>query len=110
VKQTLALRDPVATKRAAALNAIIDQVTTDAVDQVLQNLPALITGALGGAPQREYLSPREAAEFAGLSVPTLYLWRTRGEGPPFSKLARRVLYRRTDLIAWLDARRRRGSK
>lgn len=47
-----------------------------------------------------------AADYLGLSPATLETLRTRGGGPPFSKLGRRVVYAREDLDAWLIHRKR----
>ncbi len=52
------------------------------------------------------LSTPLAAEYVGLSPATLETMRIRGGGPPFSKLGRRVVYRREDLDEWLTERRR----
>ncbi|HEX4961394.1 MAG TPA: helix-turn-helix domain-containing protein [Thermoanaerobaculia bacterium] len=48
----------------------------------------------------------QAAEYLGLSPATLETLRSRGGGPAFVKLGRRVVYRREDLEAWLVAQRR----
>jgi hypothetical protein len=50
-----------------------------------------------------------AADYLGLSPATLETLRIRGGGPPFSKLGRRVVYRREDLDAWLALRRRKST-
>ena len=55
------------------------------------------------------LSTRDAAEYLGLSPKTLETNRTRGGGPPFVKLGRRVVYRRGDLDAWLAERVRQST-
>jgi excisionase family DNA binding protein len=55
------------------------------------------------------VSTPEAAAYLGLSPATLETLRTRGGGPPFVKLGRRVVYRREDLDAWLNAARRRST-
>ena len=34
---------------------------------------------------------------------TLSQWRHRGEGPPYVRFGNRVLYRGSELNAWLDA-------
>ena len=47
---------------------------------------------------------REAAEYLGLSKPTLERYRLTGDGPPFCKLGKSVRYRRVDLDAWLASR------
>jgi hypothetical protein len=50
------------------------------------------------------LDVQAAARFIGIAVATLAKMRCMGGGPLFVKLGRRVLYRRSDLIAWLNAR------
>jgi predicted DNA-binding transcriptional regulator AlpA len=47
-----------------------------------------------------------AAEFIGSSPRTLQRWRGTGEGPPYHRLGRRkVIYFRSELLAWLAGRR-----
>ncbi len=41
-----------------------------------------------------------------VSVQTLTNWRYRGVGPRYTKIGRKVLYRRADLDAWLTAQAR----
>jgi hypothetical protein len=48
----------------------------------------------------------DAAVYLGLSPATLETMRTRGGGPVFLKLGRRVLYRQADHDRWLHGRRR----
>ena len=59
-----------------------------------------------------YYSPREAAEFLGLSPLTLANWRSRGLGPAFVKLGEdqtdRIIYRRRDLEIWRKGREARA--
>jgi excisionase family DNA binding protein len=52
----------------------------------------------------ELLNQSEAAKILGLSTRTLERLRLTGEGPPFAKLGRRVLYRPADLNAWVAER------
>lgn len=50
----------------------------------------------------EILDPREAAEYLRSSASTLAKARMTGSGPAYVKQnARRVVYRRADLDAWL---------
>lgn len=51
------------------------------------------------------LTVEEAADWMRLSPSYLNKMRVTGDGPPFFKPGRRVLYRRGDLDRWLDARR-----
>jgi hypothetical protein len=51
------------------------------------------------------LSRPDAADYIGVSQYTLATWATRGGGPPFCRVGRRCVYLRTDLDAFLSARR-----
>ena len=53
----------------------------------------------------ELLTIREAAALLRAPVATLRYWRHLGTGPRSFRLGRRVLYRRDDLHAWIDAQR-----
>ena len=52
----------------------------------------------------DYLKTPEAAKVSRLSVPTLERLRLKGDGPPFIKAGKSVIYRRADLDAWLASR------
>jgi predicted DNA-binding transcriptional regulator AlpA len=52
------------------------------------------------------LNVREAARFLGLSVSTLNKLRLSGNGPPYLKLGRRVLYDLHALETWAATRKR----
>jgi predicted DNA-binding transcriptional regulator AlpA len=56
-----------------------------------------------------FLNQRETAEILRLSERTLERHRLSGEGPPFVKLGRRVVYRRSDIEAWTRANTRRST-
>lgn len=51
----------------------------------------------------EYLTTDDAAKILHVSTKTLERLRTSGTGPEFTKVGRRVLYRRSTLDNWLDA-------
>ena len=51
------------------------------------------------------LDAQAAERLIGLRKATLAKMRCMGGGPSYVKAGRRVLYRRGDLIAWLNARR-----
>ena len=57
------------------------------------------------ADQPDLLTISEAAEVLRAPVATLRYWRHLGTGPHSFRLGRRVLYRRDDLDAWVDAHR-----
>jgi excisionase family DNA binding protein len=44
----------------------------------------------------------ELAEFAGVSVTTLYHWRWEGRGPKAIKVGRYLRYREGDIEKWLE--------
>ncbi len=50
-----------------------------------------------------------AAQYLSISPASLETMRSRGGGPAFSKLGRRVVYAREDLDAWLAERRRKST-
>lgn len=49
------------------------------------------------------VKPTAAAAMLGLSRGTLANWRTEGRGPRYVKSGKQILYRVSDLEAWLDA-------
>ena len=50
----------------------------------------------------DLLTIAEAAALLRAPVATLRYWRHLGTGPASFRLGRRVLYRRGDLLAWID--------
>jgi hypothetical protein len=50
----------------------------------------------------DYLVTTEAAQMLRTPVATLYAWRQQGGGPPARKVGKRLLYRRDELIAWVN--------
>lgn len=50
----------------------------------------------------DMLTIDEAAELLRSSKATLRRWRYERTGPPSAKVGSRVMYRRTELAAWLD--------
>lgn len=51
----------------------------------------------------ELLDVKAVSADLGTPLGTLAYWRHIGEGPPWAKLGRRVVYRRSDVKAWVDA-------
>ena len=57
--------------------------------------------------ERELLTEAEAAEKIEVSPGTLSVWRSTGRySLKFIKVGRKVRYRRSDVIAWLESRTR----
>ena len=81
------------------------------------NAPAVLAASLeepGGRPIPEHpdalLNTAEAAFLMGLSPRTCEALRLRGGGPPYIQVTpKAVRYRRRDLEAWLDGRRRKST-
>ena len=48
----------------------------------------------------------DAASLICQSVRTLQKWRLTGEGPDYFKIGRSVRYSRSELLLWIDQRRR----
>ena len=59
------------------------------------------TSLVPTAERRGALSPKNAAVFLDTTVGTLAQWRHRGEGPPFVRLGRKVVYRVEALDTYL---------
>ncbi len=56
-------------------------------------------------PAHRRLRTAAAADYIGYAESTLEKKRLTGDGPPFLKLGRVIVYDTRDLDAWLDARR-----
>jgi excisionase family DNA binding protein len=54
------------------------------------------------------MTPGQLAEALGISVRTLYNWRSQRKGPPGFRVGRHVRYRRSDVKVWLDAQAQEG--
>jgi hypothetical protein len=50
----------------------------------------------------ENLLEEEAAALMRQNQRTLRYWRAQGIGPRWAKLGRRIVYRRSDVQAWID--------
>ncbi len=72
---------------------------------IREEISAAAKKALIFNADKPYLNTTEAAEYLGVSPQFLEGARHRGEGPPYSRLVRRVKYIRTDLDAWMQKRR-----
>jgi len=51
------------------------------------------------------MSSKRTARYLDIAEQTLNNWRHLGRGPIFSKIGKKILYRRSDVDAWLDAHR-----
>ena len=74
-------------------------------DQLATTDNTLAASAVRGVapPADQLLNTAEAAELLHTPVATLRWWRHQGTGPRAFKLgARKVMYRRSDVVAWLE--------
>ena len=55
-----------------------------------------------------YMTTNELAEMLRTTSGTIYGWTQRNYGPRPCKVGRKHLYRRTDVLAWLDSLTSRG--
>ncbi|MEO1047271.1 MAG: helix-turn-helix domain-containing protein [Pseudomonadota bacterium] len=71
-------------------------------EEVERLLPTLLPG------REEYLTTKEVAELTGLSVQFFEIGRSRdaADQPPYSRVGRRIIYRRSEVEKWLEERRR----
>jgi predicted DNA-binding transcriptional regulator AlpA len=52
------------------------------------------------------MSLKEAAEYLGLELSTLYNWRVKQIGPPSYALSpRKIIYRKKEIDRWLEERK-----
>lgn len=49
------------------------------------------------------LTPEDLSVQLGVPVTTLYVWRSRNQGPPGMRIGKHVRYRQSDVDVWLDA-------
>jgi excisionase family DNA binding protein len=51
---------------------------------------------------RQLLSARDIADYLGISVQTVYWWRSKGIGPRGIRIGRHLRFRMSDFLEWLD--------
>jgi predicted DNA-binding transcriptional regulator AlpA len=75
---------------------------------VRQELTRLLPPLSQSCDPDQLLSTAEVADLTTLSKPFFEIGRSQGNKglPPYFKIGRRVLYRRGDVMAWLENRRR----
>ena len=79
-----------------------------------QELHSLIRGAVQEAissvennsrKTKDVLNEKQAAEYLGKKPGTLRQWRSDCKGPSYHKKGRQIMYKKTDLDAWLESGR-----
>ena len=51
-----------------------------------------------------FMTPDEASAFLKISKSTLAKLRLTGDGPRYLKAIRRITYRKSDLVSWIEAK------
>ena len=57
--------------------------------------------------EQRYMDTAQAAAYLTISPGTLARLRVTGEGPPYTRIRRRVIYALKDLDAWVEERKQR---
>jgi integrase/predicted DNA-binding transcriptional regulator AlpA len=73
-----------------------------AASMPLDNSP--FQSLLGRVSHTRWLDTQAAANYVGLSIPTLHTYRWAGTGPASRKIGRRIVYAQPDLDAWVAGR------
>lgn len=81
----------------------------DAAQEALQQLAFDDRSNWAAMLESHNYRPSHAAQYVGLAESTLAKMRLRGDGPPYSKAGRSVIYRRSDLDRWLASLRRQNT-
>lgn len=58
----------------------------------------------------DLLSPADLAEHLGVSIRTIYNWRSSNTGPQGFRVGRHVRYRRSDVEAWIVDQHRQAAE
>jgi excisionase family DNA binding protein len=57
------------------------------------------------APVPQLLSIHELSELLRIPVPTIYRWRSTGDGPKGIRVGRHIRYAVSDVLEWLEVRK-----
>ena len=68
-------------------------------------LDALFRSEKVGNKTKDVLNEKQAAEYLGKKPGTLRQWRSDCKGPAYHKKDRQIMYKKTDLDAWLESGR-----
>lgn len=53
----------------------------------------------------DYLTRQQLADELNIDLRTLSRWRWQRKGPPATRVAGRVLFKRADVVAWIESQR-----
>ncbi len=54
------------------------------------------------------LNPQDVGNMLRTPVSSVYRWQSQGGGPPFYKLNQRVRYKRSEVLEWLETKKKAG--
>jgi hypothetical protein len=77
------------------LETLVERIATRVAERLSTDAPRGKDPA-AGVPQPDFYSEADLAKRTGLSQRTLQGWRSKGSGPQWTKVGRRVLYPRPD--------------
>lgn len=83
----------------------LEKAVADALEKILAPVAETIC-EMERIRRKEYLTEKEVEKLFSLSAATLKTQRSRGGGPPWIKQGSRVLYRQTEMNAYLAFQRR----
>lgn len=66
------------------------------------NDPSAMRAEFWGAPPEALVDRPTAAAVRYVSTATLEVEAIKGGGPPYTRIGRRALYRKSDLLAWME--------
>jgi hypothetical protein len=70
----------------------------------------IVADSAAGSADDDLLSTAAVADWLGVSTQFLEIGRSKSYGPPYKRLsARRIMYRRGDVLAWLKKRTHGGT-
>ena len=58
-------------------------------------------------PDEAYVDRETAGAVARVSLASMEKYAIKGGGPPYTRVGRRALYRKSDVLAWIEKRGRR---
>ena len=56
------------------------------------------------------LTPEQVSHYLGVPLKTLYVWRTRGGGPPAIRIGKHLRYRPDDFDIWVNEQAHKTAK
>src|SRR5262245_8162010 len=92
-------------------DALAEAVTSRVV-ALLKDRDLAPKAASPAAPggEEEWLPPTKAAKLLNVAPKSLEAWRSKGSGPPFSRIGSRVRYSARDLDGWARSRSASSAK